>query len=283
MKKSQKSKIVLCSILGLAAISIGSVGFATWLVGINKTTETLTVQAVVDNSQNDSIYLDVVTTQEKFVVAESTAHTKQPGEIVGTQTNTGVGAIAFDDNALAFTFSTFQLSIGKGVAAASKPNAVTVNFTKDNNAFNWGAEDKIQGAKYTVKADGTTPLLGTKRVSAASGYSYIEYSKTFKLATDFTYQDKTTYDLYTLRTELMTQKFSWGTFFTRETESATAQSPVAFYNGIYSAYKSSANANYMNGAQTFDFADRIQQEIAAMNAAFTGKTLTVNAATAKIS
>ena len=68
MKKSQKSKIVLCSILGLAAISIGSVGFATWLVGVNKTTETLTVQAVVDNSQNDSIYLDVVTTQEKVKV-----------------------------------------------------------------------------------------------------------------------------------------------------------------------------------------------------------------------
>ena len=81
----------------------------------------------------------------------------------------------------------------------------------------------------------------------------------------------------------MTQKFSWGTFFTRETESATAQSPVAFYNGIYSAYNSSANANYMNGAQTFGFADKIQQEIATMNGAFAGKTLTVNAATAKIS
>ena len=282
MKKSQKSKIVLCSILGLAAISIGSVGFATWLVGVNKTTETLTVQAVVDNSQNDSIYLDVVTTQEKFVVAESEAHEKGAGEIVGTQTNTGGGAIAFDDNALAFTFSTFQLSIGKGVLAASKPNAVTVNFIKDNNKFNWGAEDKIIGAKYTVKANGTEQALEAKRVTS-SEYSYIEYSKTFRLDTDCTYQDKTTYDLYTLKTELMTQKFSWGTFFTRETESATAQSPVAFYNGIYSAYNSSAKDNYMNGAQTFGFADKIQQEIAAMYTAFKDKTLTVNAATAKIS
>ena len=282
MKKSQKSKIVLCSILGLAAISIGSVGFATWLVGVNKTTETLTVQAVVDNSQNDSIYLDVVTTQDKFVIAESEAHPKSTGEIVGTQANSGVGAIAFDANSLAFTFSTFQLSIGKGVAEASKPNAVTVNFTKDNNTFNWGAEDKIIGAKYTVKANGTEQVLGAKRVSTDSGYSYIEYSKTFTLATDFTHQDKTTYDLYTLKTELMTQKFSWGTFFTRETESATAQSPVAFYNGIYSDYNNSANTNYMNGAQTFGFADKIEQEISKMNEVFTGKTLTVNAATAKI-
>ena len=107
MKKSQKSKIVLCSILGLAAISIGSVGFATWLVGVNKTEETLTVNAVVDNSQNDSIYLDVVTTQEKFVVAESEAHTKLTGEIVGTQANSGKGAITFDANSLAFKFSMF--------------------------------------------------------------------------------------------------------------------------------------------------------------------------------
>ena len=102
MRKTQKSKIVILSILGLAAVSIGSIGFATWLVGVNKTTETLTVQAVVDNSQNDSIYLDVVTTQEKFVVAESEAHTKLTGEIVGTQANSGKGAITFDANSLAF-------------------------------------------------------------------------------------------------------------------------------------------------------------------------------------
>ena len=42
-------------------------------------------------------------------------------------------------------------------------------------------------------------------------------------------------------------------------------------------------AHYMNGAQTFGFADKIQQEIAAMYTAFKDKTLTVNAATAKIS
>ena len=56
MKKSQKSKIVLCSILGLAAISIGSVGFATWLVGINKTEEELLLE---DPNQKESkeVYL----------------------------------------------------------------------------------------------------------------------------------------------------------------------------------------------------------------------------------
>ena len=32
--KKNKSKIVLFSVIGLAAISIGTVGFATWITGI---------------------------------------------------------------------------------------------------------------------------------------------------------------------------------------------------------------------------------------------------------
>ena len=36
MKKNTKSKIVLFSVIGLAAISIGTVGFATWVTGLDK-------------------------------------------------------------------------------------------------------------------------------------------------------------------------------------------------------------------------------------------------------
>ena len=90
MKKSQKSKIVLCSILGLAAISIGSVGFATWLVGVNKTNETLHVEAKVDNSKNDSIYLEAAITNTQFIVAEREEHNKKTdGGIVGAKKETG--------------------------------------------------------------------------------------------------------------------------------------------------------------------------------------------------
>ena len=55
MKKNKKSKLVLFSVIGLAAISIGTVGFATWMVGVQKKEETLTISALVDNTLNNSI------------------------------------------------------------------------------------------------------------------------------------------------------------------------------------------------------------------------------------
>lgn len=268
MKKSQKSKIVLCSILGLAAISIGSVGFATWLVGVNKTQETLKVTAIVDNSQNDSIYLDVVVSNKKFVIAESEPNEKGDGEIVGTKANADDSGIIFNANALSFDFTTFELSVGKGVADNEKPTKVTVQFNQTDNQTlnNWSATDLIKESMYTVSSDGSTSKLGSKRI----GTEYISYSHVFTLTTDFTPEDKGSYTLYKLNNSFKTQHFFWGSFFTRETESAVPQSPVNYYNGIYSSYNNNEAAQYMSGSQTFDFADKIHQEISALNSCFSG-------------
>ena len=43
MKKNTKSKIVLFSVIGLAAISIGTVGFATWVTGLDKKSAALAI------------------------------------------------------------------------------------------------------------------------------------------------------------------------------------------------------------------------------------------------
>ena len=63
MKRNKKSKLVLFSVLGLAAISIGTVGFATWMVGVENKSETLTFTANVDNTLNESIYLEAVASE----------------------------------------------------------------------------------------------------------------------------------------------------------------------------------------------------------------------------
>ena len=62
------------------------------------------------------------------------------------------------------------------------------------------------------------------------------------------------------------------------------KNPVAFYNDLYNTYnpKEGDNKNYMTGAQLFNFADKINTEISALNTALgTGanKTLTINVAT----
>ena len=54
MKKSRKSKIVLLSVLGLATVSLATVGFASWVIsGVTPAEEkniTVSAGAVTDSS-----------------------------------------------------------------------------------------------------------------------------------------------------------------------------------------------------------------------------------------
>ena len=60
MKKNKKSKLVLFSVIGLAAISIGTVGFATWVTGLDKKTETVNTTITVDTASNKTCYVEAV-------------------------------------------------------------------------------------------------------------------------------------------------------------------------------------------------------------------------------
>ncbi|MDY4158984.1 MAG: hypothetical protein SOY02_01920 [Candidatus Onthovivens sp.] len=274
MKKSQKSKIVLCSILGLAAISIGSVGFATWLVGVNKTEEELHVEAVVDDTKNDSVYLDVAVANSPFYVAESSAIPKDDGNKIVGASNDGTSALKVTANAMKFTFSRFELSVGGGVT--NMPKAVKVEFTKDLNPTNWGAADLIKDAKFTTVSGETVNSnneVGSKRKALSSGetFSYISYSEIFtigesgQLVVDSS-KSNGNYNVYKLNVP-MVRSFSWGTFFTKK--AGEAKSPANFYNEIYSEYTTSPDTKYMTGAQTFDFSNKIHKEISALNTTFT--------------
>lgn len=59
MKKNTKSKIVLFSVIGLAAISIGTVGFATWVTGLDKKEESVNITTItVDTASNKTCYVE---------------------------------------------------------------------------------------------------------------------------------------------------------------------------------------------------------------------------------
>ena len=287
MRKTQKSKIVILSILGLAAVSIGSIGFATWLVGINKTSETLTIEAKVDNSQNDSIYLEATITNKEFIVAERAAYDKTTnGGIVGAKANSGE-AFTVNANALKFTFSTFKLSVGKGVTDKDYPKKIVIDFdtTLEGNSVAMAETSKsLIGAckyqKYNVDKYEETAIGNSIRAVGDGNekFSYITYHEELDITNTsiFNKTDKNTYWEYELNTK--TREFSWGTFF-------GGTNPVAYYNNLYNTYnpKAGDNKNYMTGAQLFDFADKINTEITALNTALgastTAKTLTINVST----
>ena len=67
MKKNTKSKIVLFSVIGLAAISIGTVGFATWVTGLDKKTETVNTSITVDTASNKTCYVEATLSSDNSI------------------------------------------------------------------------------------------------------------------------------------------------------------------------------------------------------------------------
>ena len=169
MRKTRKSKIVILSILGLAAVSIGSIGFATWLVGINKTEETLHVEAKVDSSVNDSQYIEISVKRKDFNIAETSEVARDDSHIVGAKT-TGT-ALGVKADALTFEIDTFTVLVGKGVT--EKPTKVVLELTADENTFNTvsASADLIKDCQYTQGSGETaTPKTIGARTEAPLTY-----------------------------------------------------------------------------------------------------------------
>lgn len=251
MKKKNKSKLVIATIVGLAGVSVATVGFSTWLVGINRTELELHVSAEVDNTLNDSIFLEAVTKNEKFVVAEKEEHTKTGNDIIGAKKDSGEGAITVSENALKFSFTTLQYRVGKGYDTTKLPtkmkielmDTTTNTFNKvDSNAIKLDDDGKREGTDFTYLAFSTEITLGE------STYSKTEASG-----------DKT-YDLYDITNKEFTME--WGTFFDNK-------SPVEFYNSIYSE---TTSLDYDKATAT---AEKAYQELNAMNTALKGKDIKI--------
>ena len=251
MNKNRKSKLVLFSVIGLAAVSIGTVGFATWVVGVEKKSESLTFTANVDNTLNESIYLEAVASSNEIIVAEKEAHTKVNTDILGAKadSDSGSGNVTVNPNALQFTFTTLKYSLGNGATNPSKLHLKLATATDTINACN------------VV----TTSALTDERTG--NKWSYLAYDKTFTIdgnGPDSITTTKTSEDSYTVY-DFGTKTFTlnWGDFF-------GSTSPVEYYNTI------SAKSAYSSASAKFTLADNVSKELTAMKTALKGKQLTID-------
>lgn len=110
MNKNKKSKIVLFSVIGLAAVSIGTVGFATWVVGVQRTEVGLQLSAKVDDTQNKSIMLEAqIDAEYTFKVAETKEYNTIKNNDLVVTGSSGLNSIGFASDAMTFKFSTLQI------------------------------------------------------------------------------------------------------------------------------------------------------------------------------
>ena len=256
MNKNRKSKLVLFSVIGLAAVSIGTVGFATWVVGVQKKTESLTVTASVDNTKNSSVYLEAVVENSPVKVAETsiypTAESQPKAWDIVTASTESNAAITVDPNALQFKFTTLQYSYGNDATVPSKLTIELLEGESDNTA------NKVTTSK--VGRDG-------------SSWRYLKFNHEYSLSTSEetdlaanklkvteVNQDGKSFKKFTVDNKIFT--LEWGSYF-------NYTNPVSYYNSL-------SKTNIYDKAEVtdkvsamFTLADQAYAEIAQMKKALT--------------
>lgn len=252
MNKNKKSKIVLFSVIGLAAVSIGTVGFATWVVGVQRTEVGLQLSAKVDDTQNKSIMLEAeIDTDYTFKVAETQKHDTITGNDLVVTGSSGSNSIGYASDAMTFKFRKLQFSCGD---AATLPAKLTLTLATDGvNSFN------------TV----TSNKLDDERTGSPWTYLSLDYTLTLDYEEDgknVTAKDKKEGQSYTTY-EIDTKTFEmhWGTFFGNASY-ASNTSPLQYYNSISNKKESESDTYvYDTPSELFTLADNIHSEISTMN------------------
>lgn len=239
--KKNKSKIVLFSVIGLAAISIGTVGFATWITGIIDKTVTNNLTIKVDNSKNDTVLLDATLSSNELVLKESVT-----GKTYLNTDNSGVTPV------LSLTFTTFIVTTSKdytfngvniALSFAEGVADVAVNDTDNSiyptKLFNESGNDS---KKSYIKL-GKTKFASTEfdKIIETSDSNYIEGYNTYKFKT-------TTLD------------FSWGSMF-------GGDSPCTFYNNPSPAP--------VNNKDKLEYMENANKTLQKMYSDLGGKTITL--------
>ena len=180
MKNNKKSKIVLFSVIGLAAISIGTVGFATWITGIVDKEESSNISVTVDASKNTTCILEVNQTDsaihlgEKIESGSNKIYTQDGIAEDLTISFNKFRVIATSD----FNISSIDLKITSISNNNTNPLAITTSKL--------GVAKSAEGKSYIDLKDGTiTPISTTEGTDKLQGYKIYDFTTEGKLDIEF--------------------------------------------------------------------------------------------------
>lgn len=241
--KKNKSKIVLFSVIGLAAISIGTVGFATWITGIKKeaVTDNLTIE--VDNSKNDTVLLDATLSSKQIVLKESVTD----GTYLNT-TNTGITPVlSLNFETFIVTTSTDYTFNGVDIALSFAGSVTDVKVDTTNNSVY--PTELIDGNVNTSKSSYIT--LGKTK------FAYAEFAEITETSDSNYIKGYNTYKFTAMKLE-----FSWGSMF-------DSKSPCTFYNNP------SASVPLTTNKDKLEYMEKANKTLQKMYSDLGGKTITL--------
>ena len=197
MKKNTKSKIVLFSVIGLAAISIGTVGFTTWVTRLDKNTETVNTSITVDTASNKTCYVEAVLGDDNSIsLTEKTPANNSLIKIEGKDVHETDLKITFKKLKVIvsdeYTFNSLDFTLG---AANSNPILncsyeagvyPTELYEGSSNATSKLTYFNVLKSSYTTEADGGLVLA---EKTGAHESDYIEgYNTYVATSLEFTFK-----------------------------------------------------------------------------------------------
>lgn len=265
--KNKNTKLFL--VLGASTLALGSIGFASWIIGVQQKEATSNLQVTVDTASVSNIKVDYQMSNKKVDIKETTE--QEEGSLIKpTEVN---------QNALQFTFEKITVQVGTGVAENERPKKLKISLPTELNANNIVKSKELN--KIQVNHSSATKYR-TDAEGEENNFTYLEYENEITLdyeSKDTGFLTKTdNYFTFTITT-LVNEKFTLGTYFDYVGGTPEATNPETsvseFYNTIYKDYN-------RNDKVQSDFlmiqADNIKTELDGMHAALNKE----NALTLKI-
>lgn len=203
IKKSSRRKWVVGGIAFFGSIALLTTGFATWVVGVQNTTDEGEVTVTVETTEQNYVNLEIELSDKDITLGETSPIAAGDGVIVSTSQTVG--------GDLTIKFSKITIEIGDNVS--SNYDTLEFSIVSDNNLV----EESSLGTEIRPDSDsGWTYLTAPTSIKFKEG-------GTFTLAEDGAPNTKK----YSLAApDGHEVSFTWGSFFGNV-------SPATFYNSNY--------------------------------------------------
>lgn len=277
---TSKRKWIVSGLLGFGAVALLTTGFATWVVGVNKSNTTIDPSTSVEGTVNQMVNLTVKfessddkdvsisenspSGEDKFISnpeGKPTDFTVKPHIKIeiGKSLNQLPSKIEFKLGYKELMDTTFKLA-GEKTHEATTVDSNKVELKSDTKTHKAGNYEYF---KIDADANITLPLLssGTDWANASSEGTIKTYTGTSTATNGWTVTE--TSNSYTYTSNNAIKLFDWGSFF-------DGVSPVDFYDGLYKTGKDGLKLE-----NTVDDIDFVVNEMTAMQKLFDGQSLKV--------
>lgn len=218
------NKKMLISLISIATVALGSVGFATWIIGVQKkTTDVGNLKVETDDVKNNSIFLTATLPKGASIAFGETTDKVENGKLAN------LDQYLKKDKAMKFDFASIQYKVGTEVKTKPAKLKMELVTSITKNASNYVNEDKNK----------------FNNIRTGENFQYVYYYEVIDLNSEANGNvtvDRTdpNIETYTFKdTALKNHTFKWGTFFGNnwsngvlEGTDAKEYSPLTYYNEV---------------------------------------------------